>query len=67
MLAVALVLKANGREEEAEAKYKAMFVEFGKREVEIQPYFDHFMAVYTLADVFKPHSKSTKPIIVQQV
>lgn len=67
LLADALVSKANGREEEAEKKYKAMFVEFGKREVEIQQYFDHFMAVYALADLFKPYSKSTKPVIVQQV
>jgi len=67
MLSDALVSKANGREEEAEKKYKAMFAEFGKREVEIQQYFDHFMAVYALAGLFKPYSKSTKPVIVQQV
>jgi hypothetical protein len=65
MLADALVSKANGREEEAQDKYKAMFVEFGKREVEIDPYYDHGTAMMAIRSIFN-NKRSKEPNMVNE-
>ena len=49
---------------EAEAKFKEFFTAFGKKEVEIERYYDHFMAQGALGALFKPNNLNNKPIIV---
>ncbi len=63
-LSIALYEKAQGNEKEAEVKFKTFMSEFGKRECQIEKYYDHFIAVNALSSLFKPRSESKKPIIV---
>ena len=63
-LTPALILKALGNELEAEAAYKSFITDFGSREVMLEGYYDHFMAVGALGALFKPNNLADKPIIV---
>jgi len=64
LFADALVEKAQGHEQEAWDKYQFLRLEFGKHELEIERYYDHFMAAHTFKSLFKIGSNLKKPIIV---
>lgn len=64
MLAKALIPKALGREEEAQKLYREMINEFGKREIAVERYYDHFLAMYTYQNVFKINNRTDKPVVV---
>ena len=51
-------------EEKAKELFDEFFVAFGKREVQIERYYDHFMASGALSNLFKPGNNSKKPIII---
>ncbi len=60
----ALYEKSVGNEENAEVLFKSFLTSFGKRECEIEKYYDHFMTCNALSPIFKPNNTSKKPIIV---
>lgn len=64
MLAKALIAKAQGNDEQALELYNALRSEFGRREIVIEPYYDHFEAMNSLLPIFRLDEKSKKPIIV---
>ena len=63
-LSAALYEKTLGNEEKAKELFDEFFVAFGKREVQIERYYDHFMASGALSNLFKPGNNSKKPIII---
>jgi hypothetical protein len=55
LLADFLIEKAEGRTEGARAAYERYRVEFGKREAEIERYYDHFLAIDALKQLAYEH------------
>jgi hypothetical protein len=56
LLADFLIEKAEGRTEGARAAYERYRVEFGKREAEIERYYDHFLAIDALKQLAYEHN-----------
>ena len=56
----ALIEKALGNDDKAKALYDETRLEFGKREVAFQPFFDHTLIIYGFDRVFKHESSITK-------
>jgi hypothetical protein len=60
-LAHCLVLKSLGANEEAKEEFEKFYTDFGKYEIEIERYFDHFiMALVFVAHIFKIKKKTVK-------
>ena len=51
-IARAFLLKAQKKDEEAKAAYREFFAEFGKKEIEIERYYDQSLAVTALNPIF---------------
>ena len=64
LLADAFCSKCQGKEEEAFEKYTKLRLHFGKVEVGIERYYDHFMMAVALEGIFKVNSNIARPIIV---
>ena len=62
-MAKALAAKAVGKDEEAQDLYDALRIEFGKKEIYIEKYYDHFNFCYAYNSIFRTKSKLTEPII----
>ena len=56
--------KALGNEEKAKELFEKFLDDFGKREVMIESYYDHFMVAGALSPMIKPGNNSKKPIII---
>jgi hypothetical protein len=63
LLADALAVKCQGKDDEADALFRHMRVECGKKEAYFQPCYDHYLAFYSLSTVFNARTKSEEPVI----
>ncbi|MBQ2876700.1 MAG: DUF4838 domain-containing protein [Clostridia bacterium] len=63
MLCEAVAAKALGKDDEADALFSKLKLEFGKREVYIEPYYDQGLVGYSLDKIFERRS-NLEPIIV---
>ncbi len=63
MLSEALCKKAVGDEDGAAELYTRLRVEFGKREIYIERYYDHLGIMFGLSNVFKKGNVNQEPII----
>ncbi len=57
-------LKALGMDKEAKAVYEEMRLDFGKREIYMERYYDHCLIIYGFNPVFNSTSKVKKPEIL---
>ena len=62
MLCEAVAAKALGKDDEADALFAKLKLEFGKREVYIEPYYDQGLVGYSLNTIFERRS-NLEPII----
>lgn len=60
-----LKLKAQARDEEALTLFEEFCAEFGKREVEIDPYYDHGTAMMAIRSIFN-NKRSKEPNMVNE-
>ena len=59
-LAKALIPKALGDDDGAKALFEEFRLEYGKREAEFQPFFDHTLIIYSFERVFKHEASLSK-------
>ena len=62
-IAKALLKKVEGDEEQAAALYHKLRVQFGKKEIAIEKYYDHYNFCLAYSSVFGALSKSNAPIV----
>ncbi len=63
-LVKAASLKCIGNDKEAKEIYEQMRLEFGKREIYMERYFDHCLIIYAFNPIFNTTSKVKKPEIL---
>ena len=60
-----LQLKALAKDEEALALFEEFCAEFGKREIDIEPYYDHGTAMMAIRSIFM-NKRSKDPLMVNE-
>lgn len=62
-IAKALLAKVDGNEDRASELYHAFRIEFGKKEIAIEKYYDHYNCCLAFNYVFGQMSKSNAPVV----